>query len=70
MRTAQHAQVVCDLQEKQENVQSQPDALDSRAAYNEHELEIGHLMEAIWSNIPYLSVYSVNLRFADHIDGR
>lgn len=70
MRTAQHAQVACDLQEKQEAIESQPEALYSRAAYNGHEVAIEHLMAAVWRSVPYLSVYSVNLRFADHIDGR
>ena len=70
MRTAPHAQVGCNLQEKQEATQSQPEAIRSRAAYNEHELAIEHLMAAVRGRVPYLSVYSVSLRLVDHRNGR
>ena len=70
MRTAPHAQMACDLQEKQETIQSQPEAIRSRAAYNEDELAIEHLMAAVRGRIPYLSVYSVSLRSVDPMNGR
>lgn len=70
MRTASLAPVATDLQEKEEAIQSQPEAQRSHAAVDEHQITIGNLISALYGCVPYMSIYSTGLRFVDHRNGR